>query len=319
MMKRFLGILCCVIAFSSCDDGDLIVDTIDFDEVTTSSCSENNLLFKLKESEALVLNIPETTFKEDATPPNKPINLVINETNQVVYDFFDGKPSADNFCDLIPPSSPNIKKQWRASDGIIEITTVAVKTTVDENNNSTKITGYKNTIVFRNITFTKEDGTTQFYETFSFGDYLQTITQLKLDFKQVLSVCPETSDDTRFVYKYNAGESLTLDIDKDLLIKEDTPEGKPRTGNIGSDKNKLVYRAFNGLLDNTYFCNDEDPALPPVQEEWLGAGGTIEVTTVTVGNDFKHTIVLRNVNLEKGNSSFRLGDIYQYGSLTVAP
>ncbi|REG99785.1 hypothetical protein C8P67_104422 [Flavobacterium aquicola] len=319
-MKRFLGILCCVIAFSSCDDGDLIVETINFDQVTTSSCSANNLLFKMKESEILILNIPKNSFDENATPPDNPKELVINTTNQVVYNFYDGKVATNNVCDLIPPSSPNVETQWKASDGIIEITTVAVKTTVDENNNSTKITGYKNTIVFKNITFTKENGTEQFYKTFSFGDYLQSITPLKLDFKQVLSACPETDDVTRYVYKTSdSDESISLNIDKKLLKNEDTPEGKPRIGNIGIDINKLVYRFYGGFVDNTYFCKDEDPAEPEIKEEWLGAGGTVEVTTVTVGNDFKHTIVLKNVNLEKGNNSFSLGKIYQLGSLTVVP
>ena len=92
-MKRFLGILICVFAFSGCDDGDLIVDTIDFSEVTTSTCSENNLIFKLKESEALILNIPEETFADNPTAANDPIELDVNGTNQVVYNFYDGKVS----------------------------------------------------------------------------------------------------------------------------------------------------------------------------------------------------------------------------------
>lgn len=317
-MRRFLGVLSCVIAFTACDDGDLIVDTINFDEVATSTCSENNLLFKLKESESLILNVPESTFKEDATV--KPINLEINATNQVVYNFYDGKVGANNVCSLIPPSSPNVKTQWNASDGIIEITTVTVKSSEDTNN-STKITGYKNTIVFKNITFAKEDGTTQFYETFSFGDYLQTITPLKLDFKQVLNICDKTNETTRFVYNYNSSESLSLDIDKDLIKNEDTPADKPRTGVIGLVKNKLVYRSYeNGVLQQSYFCQAKDPLLPAIKEEWLGIeGGIIEVTTTTVGNDFKHTIVLKNVSLKKGNSNFRLGDIYKYGAFTVTP
>ena len=57
-------------AFSGCDDGDLIVDTIDFSDVATSSCSDNNLIFKLKESESLILNIPEETFTENPTVAN---------------------------------------------------------------------------------------------------------------------------------------------------------------------------------------------------------------------------------------------------------
>lgn len=317
-MKRFLGFLCCAIAFSACDDGDLVVDTINFDEVVTSTCGDaNNLLFKLKDGESLILNVPKETFKEDATPENDPIKLDINSTNQVVYNFYDGKVSTNNICDLIPPASPHIKTQWNASDGVIQITTEAVKK-LNETDNSTRITGYKNTIIFTNITFAKGDGTTQFYETFSFGDYLKTITPLALAFNQDLFIC-----DSYLVYEFNGSESLTLQIDPDLIKNEDTPLDKPRIGTIGLVKNKLVYRGYeNGVVNENYFCKSTDPLIPSVKEEWLGkAGGTIEVTTTTIGpNAFKHTIVLKNVTLEKDNSNFQLGDNYKYGDLeTIKP
>lgn len=310
-MKRFIGILSCVIAFAACDDGDLIVDTINFDEVATSTCSENNLLFKLKEGESLILNVPEETFLDDATEANVPITLDINSTNQVVYNFYDGKVTSANICDLIPPSTPNVKTQWNASSGIIEITTEIVKSEPDANN-ANKITGYKNNIVFKNITFAKGDGTTQFYETFIFGDYLKTVTPLPLAFNQLLNICSSGQ-----VYEFSGGESFTLDIDDSLIINEVTPIDKPRTGTIGLVNNKLVYRMFNSVVPPEYFCQPTDPLVPTIKEEWLGrVGGTIEVTTTTTGpNVFKHTIILKNVTLEKDNSNFQLGNSYKYGEL----
>jgi hypothetical protein len=321
-MKQFLGILICVFAFSGCDDGDLIVDTIDFDEVATSTCGEeNNLLFKLKDSESLILNLPddvfEDTFKEEPTPDNEPITLDISSINQVVYNFYDGKVALANICDLIPPANPNVKTQWNAESGVIEVTTEMVKT-LNETENSTKITGYKHNIVFTNVTFAKGDGTTQFYKKFIFGDYLKTITPLKLDFDQELSIC-----DSGLVFKFNDSESLTLNIDPDLIINDDTPIDEPRIGTVGLVKNKLVYRAYaNGLVTSEYFCKATDPLLPTVEDEWFGqVGGTIEVTTTTTGpNVFQHTIVLKNVSLAKGNSNFQLGDNYKYGELvTIKP
>lgn len=317
-MKRFIGILCCAIAFSACDDGDLVVDTIDFDEIATTTCGDaNNLLFKLKDSESLILNVPAETFKEDATAANTPITLDINTTNQVVYNFYDGKVSTANICDLIPPATPGVKTQWNASSGVIEITTETVKSS-NETDSSTKITGYKHNIIFKNITFAKGDGTTQFYESFIFGDYLQKITPLALAFGQTLTLC-----DSGMVYNFNGSESLTINIDPALIINEVTPIDTPRKGTVGLVKNKLVYRGYaNGVLTADYFCKSPDPLLPTVEEEWLGkAGGLIEVTTTTVGpNTFKHTIVLKNVSLEKGNSNFLLGNNYKYGELqTIKP
>jgi hypothetical protein len=320
-MKQFIGILCCAIAFSACDDGDLIVDTINFDEVTTSTCGDaNNLLFKLKDTESLLLNLPEDifkkTFKEEPTADNTRIELDINSKNQVVYNFYDGKVGTVNVCDLIPPATPNVKTQWKASSGIIQVTTETIKTS-NKTDNSTKITGYKHNIIFTNITFAKGDGTTQFYKSFIFGDYLKNITPLALAFKKELDIC-----DSGLVYNSNGSESLTLIIDPKLIINEVTKDG-PRKGTIGPDKNKLVYRSYEkGVLQPSYFCQTTDPSSPTVKEEWLGqTGGIIEVTTTTVtSTTFKHTIVLKNVTLAKGNSNFQLGNNYSYGELqTIKP
>jgi hypothetical protein len=318
-MKRFLGILCCVIAFSGCDDGDLVVDTIDFSAVTAKKCANNNLIYKLKDNEALILNIPATSFGSNPSVVGTPTELVINSENQVVYNFYEGKVADGNICDLLPPATPNVKNQWKASSGIIQITTTAVKKQ-DETNNSTRITGYNYNIVFKNITFDKGDGTTQFYETFVFGDYFKQLDPaLPFDFSELLNICSTTGE----VYKFSANESFTLDIDPALIINEVTPVGSPRTAVIGAVNNKLTYRFFtNGVLAPEYFCQIPVPALPTVSQVWLGkSGGAIEVSTTTNGpNSFVHTIIFKNVTLEKDNSNFQLGTSYKYGELqTIKP
>jgi hypothetical protein len=311
-MKRFLGILICTIALNSCDDGDLIVDKIDFSEVKTESCTTNNLLYKLNDNESLILNVPTTTFTNNPTVPGVPTILDVNATNQVVYSFYNGKVVSGNICDLIPPATPNVNNQWKASSGKIEIVTTDIKK-LDETNNSTRITGYNNNIVFKNITFDKGDGTSQFYETFTFGDYTKTVDPLPFAFNGPLNRCT-----TGEVYEFSPSESFTLYIDDALIANEDTPIGSPRTGAIGLVKNKLAYRLFtNGAVTPSYFCNATLPLLPTVSQEWLGKiGGIIEVTTTTSGpNSFKHIITLKNVTLEKGNSNFQLGTSYKYGEL----
>lgn len=316
-MKRFLGVLICIMAFSGCDDGDLVVDTIDFSEVATKSCADNNLIYKLKEGEALILNLPEGTFTTKPTEVGKPTELIVGGENQVVYNFYDGKVVDGNICNLIPPATPNVKSQWKASDGIIQITTTATKK-LDETTNSTRITAYNHNIVFKNITFKKEDGTSQFYESFAFGDYSKPVVALPFNFGILLNRCT-----TGEVYGFSPSESFTLYIDDALIVNKETPIGSPRTGVIGAVKNKLAYRLFtNGVVSENYFCQTTLPLLPTVSEEWLGKiGGVIEVTTTTNGpNSFVHTIIFKNVTLEKDNSNFQLGTSYKYGELqTIKP
>jgi hypothetical protein len=312
-MKRFLGVLICAIALNSCDDGDLVVDKIDFSAVQTQKCSENNLLYKLNDKESLILKLPVGTFANNPTALGEPTILDVNATNQVVYSFYTGKVASGNICDLIAPATPNVNSQWKASSGKIQIVITDSKK-LDETNNSTRITGYNTNIVFKNITFDKGDGTSQFYETFAFGDYTNTIVPLPFGFNELLNICSATNQ----VYKFSESESFTLNIDKALIANEVTAPNVPRTGVIGATVNKLAYSLFNiGVVTADYFCKATIPSSPVVSQEWLGKiGGIIEVTTTTSGpTTFKHTITLKNVTLVKGNSNFQLGTSYKFGEL----
>lgn len=314
-MKRFLGILICALAFNSCDDGDLILEDINFDDVNTQSCSTNNILYKLKEKEALLLEISKSVFVNEPTVPGIPTVIDIdNSTNQVVYRFYNGTISTENICNTIPPALPNVTDQWTASSGKIQIITTTIKT-IDATNNSTRIAGYNHNITFKNITFDKATGP-QTYETFPFGDYTTAPTNnLTLSFEQVVKQCATSKQ----LYNRTSSEALTIDnIDPALIVNTETPLNTPRTAVIGSINNKLTYRLYsNGVLTDDYFCNTTVPVLPSISEEWNAlSGGIIEVTTIKNGTTaYKHTIVLKNVVLKKGNSDFKLGDRFPYGDL----
>jgi hypothetical protein len=315
-MKRFLSVLALTFAFNSCDDGDLTLETIDFEAAATQSCTTNDIIYKLKEKEALLFEIPKTSFENEPTNPNAPSTIDIdNSQYRVVYRFYNGAVAADNICNTIPPALPGVTDQWIATSGKIQIITTAVKTT-NGTDNSTRITGYNHNIVFKNITFAKNNGT-QVYETFPFGNYVTSATPLPFGFDKIAEQCPTTKQ----IYNYTSGESFTIDsIDPALIINTETPLNTPRTGLIGSLKNILTYRLYSGLLTSSYFCATTIPVLPAISEEWnaingvAGLSGIIEVTTIKSGTTaFKHTIVIKNATLKKGNSEFRLGDSYIYG------
>jgi hypothetical protein len=316
-MKRFLGLLICIVALNSCDDGDLILEDINFEDVDTQSCSTNDILYKLKEKEALLLEIPKSVFVNEPTVPGIPTIIDIdNVTNQVVYRFYNGTIATENICNTIPPALPNVTDQWTVSSGKIQITTTTIKTT-DATNNSTRISGYNHNIVFKNIIFDKGDGTNIKHTTFPFGDYTTAPTNiLAIDFEQVVKQCAASKQ----LFNRTSGEALTIDnIDPALIVNTVTPLNTPRTAIIGSVNNKLTYRLYSELLTDDSFCNTSVP-LPGIKEQWNAVnGGIIEVTTVQNGTTaYKHTIVLKNVVLKKGNSDFKLGDSFAYGDLITS-
>lgn len=315
-MKKVVGLLFFLFVLNSCDDGNLVQEDITFENTATQSCSTNNIIYKLKDKEALILEIPESSFINEPTLEGSPRIINISSTNRVVYRFYNGAVSANNICETIPPATPIVTDQWNATDGTIQIITSAVKNT-DATTGRTKITGYNHNVVFKNITFAKNNGT-QVYETFPFGDYVTTATTLPFGFDETVEQCSSSKQ----IYNYTSSEALTLDIDPDLIKNEITPLNSPRTGVIGTSINKLVYRLYsNGVLTPDYFCNATLPILPSISQEWIAESGVtnvsgiVEVTTSKVLETYVHTIVLKKMTFTKGNSDFTLGDSYTYGEL----
>lgn len=315
-MKKVVGLLFFLFVLNSCDDGNLVQEDITFENTATQSCSTNNIIYKLKDKEALILEIPESSFINEPTLEGSPRIINISSTNRVVYRLYNGAVSANNICETIPPATPIVTDQWNATNGTLQIITSAVKKT-DAATGRTTITGYNHNVVFKNITFAKNNGT-QVYETFPFGDYVTTATTLPFGFDETLEQCSSSKQ----IYNYTSSEALTLDIDPDLIKNEITPLNSPRTGVIGTSINKLVYRLYsNGVLTPDYFCNTTLPILPSISQEWIAESGVtnvsgiVEVTTSKVLETYVHTIVLKKVIFTKGNSDFTLGNSYTYGEL----
>ena len=307
-----MSLLLIAFAINSCDDGNLIQENISFEDVEAVESCTNGIIYKLKDQESLLLDVPEETFVNETSTTTLDIS-----TNRVVYRFYNGTVSTDNICATIPPATPIVTDQWTATKGQIVITTTAKKES-NTTPNSTKITGYNHNIVLKNVTFEKSIGF-QVYETFVFGDYITTATNLPFLFDQSLDKCSSSNQ----VYNFTSSEAMQLNIDPSLIVNQVTPLNTPRIGLISTTTNSLTYRLFSGgVLTNSYFCNAVTPTTPSINQEWNAVAGVsntsgiIEVTTTTSGpNTFKHTIVLKKVTFKRGNDDFLLGDNYSFGDL----
>lgn len=314
-MKRILCILSLLLFITACDDGNLTVDVIDFSEVTAQKCSAKDVIYKVKDSEMLFIEIPSTTFINDATVDGEPIEVTINSTNKVTYRKYDGTVSSANICPTVPDATPNLKEEWNATSGTIQITSTAIKST-NATDNSTRITGYTYNIVFKNITFQKPSGP-QVYETFIFGNYATTVSPLAFGFNEEV----DKSACSTKIYDFSGGEVFTLDVENYTTLFANEVTTTPRTALI-SATNKLSYRLYSGAVtDANYFCATTIPTTPTLIEQWIAkdgieeTSGIIEVSTTTLGAGFQHTIRLKKVTLKKGNSDFSLGDDYLFGTL----
>lgn len=323
-MKKYACLLLFALLLNGCDDGDLTVEEFNFEDVDSAHCGDTyELIYKIKNQESLLLQIPDETLKNVVTADGDPQEFDIDNSNyKLVYRAYDGTITSSNICDIIRPSTPNVSNEWYATGGKIYIAT-KVNTTLNTTDNSTTITGYTHTIYFKNLTFSKSAGI-QVQPEFTFGTIITDADELNLDFKEEAEQC--TTSKQIYNYSIGNGTSITIDnIDSDLIVNEVTPTGSPRKKLITTTNNKVTYKIYEGgVLSESYFCNTTIPTTPTVAEIWNAENGVdntsgiIEVVTATLGpNTFTHTITLKNVTLNNGNVSFNLGNSFLLGILTT--
>ena len=315
-MKRLLGLLVCAFIFNSCDDGDMTVQNITFEDIeNTSSCDD--IIFKVNGDELMLIKITDSNSSAYINEVGTR-SIPISDADRVIYRSYDGVPNAENICDTPPAATPNVLEEWNAIGGTIEITTSAVVIETNETTHATNITKYNHAIVFKNIVFQKPDGN-QTYDTFVFGNHI-TNTKLTYPFgtQPILNKCAASFT----VYSQIGAEALIINnIDPTLIANTSTPE--VRTLPIGTASNTISYKVYDATIPPNFFCGSQ--TIPALTEEWnpdyIVTSGSIEVTTTseTTGTTtiYTHKIHLKNVTLKKGSLSFYLGDDYYYGDLIL--
>lgn len=146
-MKNFI-VLCFFTLFISCDDGDLQIETIDFDSITTvESCdsptsTSTSVFFKINDDEALILELQSDILKNEAS--DGVITSLIPSQSSLTYRIFSDNVDSDYFCDAIPTTTPSVIEDIIAEAGEVRITTTLAEGTTDT---------FEHTIQLNEITF----------------------------------------------------------------------------------------------------------------------------------------------------------------------
>ena len=152
-MKKILFLVILTLVFS-CDDGDLQIETVDFDSITTvQSCgdvsvSSVNVLFKINGDEALIVELPNGVLKNEVSTTE--IQSAVPGATTVTYRIFSDNVTSAYFCDAIPPLTPSVIEEIEAKAGTVFVNTVA-----GENDT------FVHTIRLSEISFVNENGGTR--------------------------------------------------------------------------------------------------------------------------------------------------------------
>nr|WP_299384254.1 hypothetical protein [Allomuricauda sp.] len=152
-MRNFFLPFLLVLALVSCSDGDLQIETIDFNDVLPQFCdapqaSNQNILFKINDTEALILTLQSGVLNNGVVGETITTESTIPGQSQLVYRNFSSTVSSTYFCSDIPPASPTVSQEIDAQDGTVSIVTVA-------NDDSTE---FDHTISLSGISFVAENG-----------------------------------------------------------------------------------------------------------------------------------------------------------------
>ncbi len=145
-MKNLI-VLCFVALFYSCDDGDLQIETIDFDSVAISTCEStvtisSTIFFKINNKEALILELQSGILKNEVS--SEVIISLVPSQSKVTYRIFSDNVTSNYFCDVIPTTTPTVIEEIESENGEVRITTILADGTTDT---------FEHTIQLNEITF----------------------------------------------------------------------------------------------------------------------------------------------------------------------
>ena len=134
-MRNCFAFVLTLLFLTSCDDGDIIVTTLDFNDPELEMCGtqRNKVLYFIK-NEGGVFETISLKFSNPMVSPEvgilttdstETITFQLNESNQVIYRTYDASVPQNYFCSDIPPSIPRVLEEFKSVGGTVTITTIS--------------------------------------------------------------------------------------------------------------------------------------------------------------------------------------------------
>lgn len=112
----------------ACDDGDLEIETIDFNSVNVQTCDPisvetSNTMFKLNSTEALILELNSGIILNQVSNDSIPVEVSSAGPAKITYRTFSDDISNDYFCSDVPLATPTVIEEIIAEGGEVLVTT----------------------------------------------------------------------------------------------------------------------------------------------------------------------------------------------------
>jgi len=177
-MKKFLSALSILVVLYSCNDGDIIVTSFDFEDADLQTCGGPGgyVFFKInpdaQESISLKLGTTDTLFRVSDTV----VYQINGTTNIVNYRKYNGEITASYFCNSIPPTTPLVSIDYFGDSGTATLTTIA---TLDDNDGLETVISEDNKM--EGTGDFDNDGIPNYYDFDDDGDNIPTAAELDVE------------------------------------------------------------------------------------------------------------------------------------------
>ena len=222
-MKKIFILLTISIFLGSCNDGDVIVTTFDFDDESLSNCGDvgGYVLYKFNNETNESISLSLSTNDSIYNMTEEQVFNLNGEGNIVHYRKYSDAIDDDYFCNNVPPTSPTVTSEYIGSSGEATITTTI---TLDDEDG-----------IFEEISSLDTDGDEllDYYDADDDGDNVLTSTELGDDFLNGITDTPQDTDgDGVFDYLDTDDDNdgiLTIneDLDQNLDPSNDLTDGVP--------------------------------------------------------------------------------------------
>ncbi len=152
-MKRFFIFCLFLVALQSCDDGDIIVTSFDFDDIALQRCGNigQYVFFKINtvnlESLSLQLNTQDSILQ---SPAVREYNLS-TAGNVVNYRTYNGDITPAYFCSSVPPTTPEVALNYTSTQGTAIVTTEPVFFVTTSGTLTDSIVAFSTNILLQNL------------------------------------------------------------------------------------------------------------------------------------------------------------------------
>jgi len=304
-MKKIVGLLLVAISLTSCDDGDLVFEKLNFDGQQIQKCPDNQLYFKVNDTELLLVDFSDTrdSISGSILNPSAPLNiaqeLITSGITKIYYRTYDASILANTICSLLAPANPKVTSEYISSPGgkifyTRLITPVVTETAVNVN--------YTYTINFENITLT--NGTSDIrYAKLPYGSYVYDTSKMNFSFTNNFERCENA------LISYRNDEYIQINLPADFIFPT---TNQTQTVNL-NNTNVLNYYIFKDFItiDGDIPCEFPNK---PIKENWEVTNGSLQIETTVVTNSagavtgYRHNLKLVQAQFKKDETTFSIAD-----------